>query len=278
VSGETKMVGGPGPTLACEVIEPPEGEGAAPTLLLLHGNGSHRGIWRNVASHLVGVRAVLLDFRGHGESAHTEPPAYNLADHASDLARVVETLPIPYAIAAHSAGALAAAHFIATTVGERRLAPPAGFVWIDIDPAVPRAQVDYFRQRAAAVARVSLSVDEVADALQRLYPRIPADRLHSFVEEGLRRVPEGWRTKLDPATYATWDPGDVCPLLARIGCPTLILVGEASAVSSAAGLEALRSGLLRSEVHRIAGASHLLLLAEPIRVAEVIGDFLRRCV
>ena len=81
--------------------------------------------------------------------------------------------------------------------------------------------------------------------------------------------------KLDPATFATWEPGDLRPELARITCPTLVLRGAASLVSSPEGLADLQRGLPRCEVREIPGGSHLLLLEYPERVAKAIREFLR---
>src|SRR5205809_8121265 len=111
---ETLRVRGAGPTLSYEIVGPatePPVESAV-TLLCLHGNSSHRGVWRLVARELVEFRCVLLDFRGHGGSEHVSPPAYNPEHHADDLAQVVaKVIQGPYVILAHSAGALAATRF-----------------------------------------------------------------------------------------------------------------------------------------------------------------------
>jgi len=76
-----------GPTLSYEIVGPtsvPTPTDAV-TLLCLHGNSSHGGVWRLVAQQLSDYRCVLLDFRGHGESDHVSPPAYNPEHHAEDL-------------------------------------------------------------------------------------------------------------------------------------------------------------------------------------------------
>lgn len=264
-------VPGAGPTLACETIEP--AAGSSLTLLCLHGNGSHRGIWRAVARELREHRSVLLDFRGHGDSDHVFPPAYDPEHHATDLAAVVpKILDPPYALLAHSAGALAAARFLTDPQFEA-VRKPAAFVWVDLDPLVPRWQVDYFRRGVAAVARTFATVDDAARGLRRIYPEIPEERLLSFVAEGLCRVDSGFRMKLDPATYERWEPGDLRPVLGRITCPTLVLRGSASVVMSAEGVAALAAGLTNRVVREVPGG-HMLLLEHPQAAAAAIRDFL----
>ena len=80
---------------------------------------------------------MLPDLRGHGDSEHVSPPAYNPEHHAADLAQVVASLVhSPYAILAHSAGALAAARFITNTRASIPAAMLNAFVWVDLDPLV----------------------------------------------------------------------------------------------------------------------------------------------
>jgi pimeloyl-ACP methyl ester carboxylesterase len=247
------------------------------TLLCLHGNSSHRGVWRPVARELHEFRCVLLDFRGHGESEHVSPPAYNPEHHAADLTQVIPSLvQHSYAILGHSAGALAAARFITDTAAPTGAPMPVALAWVDLDPLVPRWQVDYFHQGVASVARTFPAVDDVLRGFRRIYPKIPDDRLRSFIIEGLRQVTGGWRMKLDPATYKTWEPGDLRPVLPHIATPTLVLRGAESIVTSPEGLAALSNGLLNREVREIAGGSHMLLLEYPQKVAGAIRDFIRR--
>src|SRR4030095_11305232 len=116
---------GAGPTLSYEIVGPTMASSPMSllTLLCLQGNSSHRGVWRLVAHELSEYRCVLLDFRGYGESEHVSPPAYNPEHHADDLAQAIPKLvEAPYAILAHSAGALAAARFMTS---ERTSTPAA---------------------------------------------------------------------------------------------------------------------------------------------------------
>ena len=272
------QVSSAGPSLAYEVVGPTTDHSSASkvTLLCLHGNSSHRGVWRLVAQQLPEYRCVLLDFRGHGESEHVSPPAYNPDHHAADLAEVIPKLVrSPYAILAHSAGALAATRFMTSAPLPTPAAMPLAFVWVDLDPLVPRWQVDYFHQGVASVARTFPAVDDAVRGFRRIYPNIPEDRLRTFVTEGLRQVNGGWRMKLDPQTYATWEPGDLRPCLPRVTCPTLVVRGAESIVTSAEGLAALSSGLPSCQVRELKGGSHMVLLEHPEEVAQTIREFIR---
>ena len=268
---------GSGPTLSYEVVPSASSSASSPvTLFCLHGNSSHRGIWRLVAQELQEYRCVLLDHRGHGESEHVAPPAYNPGHHAADIAAVVAGLiERPYAILAHSAGALAAARFM-TDAAFGHVAMPVAFVWVDLDPLVPRWQVDYFHQGVASVARTFAAVEDAVRGFRRIYPKIPEDRLHSFVMEGLRPVDGGFRMKLDPGTYAVWEPGDLRPVLPNITCPTLVLRGGDSIVTTPEGIDALANGLSDREIREIDGGSHMLLLEQPGVVADAIRQFVSR--
>src|SRR2546425_6552340 len=265
--------------LSYELVGPPADSplASAVTLLCLHGNSSHRGVWRLVARELCEFRCVLLDFRGHGDSEHVSPAAYNPEHHAIDLAQVVPgVVGKRYAILAHSAGALAAARFVTNAPASVPVAMRIGFVGVDLDPLVPRWQVDYFHQGVASVARTFATVDDALRGFRRIYPNIPEDRLRSFVVEGLRQVDGGWRMKLDPATYGTWEPGDLRPVLPSITTPTFVLRGAESIVTSAEGTAALSDGLPNCEGREIQGGSHMLLLEHPEEDAAAVRDFIRR--
>jgi pimeloyl-ACP methyl ester carboxylesterase len=274
-----RRVRGAGPTLSYEIVGPttdPSSKGAV-TLLCLHGNSSHRGVWRLVARELREFRSVLLDLRGHGDSEHVFPPAYNPEHHAEDLAQVVPSLVQgPYALLAHSAGALAAARFMTRMPAHTPAGMPVAFVWVDLDPLVPRWQVDYFHQGVASVARTFPTADDALRGFRRIYPNIAEDRLRSFVAEGLRQVDGGWRMKLDPSTYGTWEPGDLRPTLPHIATPTLVLRGSESIVTSTEGVTALVDGLPNHELREIKGGSHMLVLEQPEHAADAIRDFIRR--
>jgi pimeloyl-ACP methyl ester carboxylesterase len=115
------------------------------------------------------------------------------------------------------------------------------------------------------VARVFATVEDAARPFRKIYPEIPEERLQTFVSEGLRSVEGGFRMKFDPATYATWEPGDLRPMLPAARCPTLVLRGGESIVTSPEGITSLMDRLPDREVREIEGLA-----------SKAIRDFLRR--
>lgn len=276
------FIDGSGPRLACEV------QGGGPdalTLICAHGNTSHRGMWRPVARALVDqldVRAVVVDLRGHGDSEHVDPPAYNPGDHARDLARVVRHLaPSRYVVLGHSAGALAVTSLAARFARNEETGPaPSALVWVDIDPCVPAWQVEYFNTRAEAVGRSYSDVESATRSLvrgiQKTSPGVPEPLLWDFVASGLSQTPEGCKLKLDPQTYATWRPEDLRPLLPLVDIPALVIRGGASNVSSEQGFAELIAGFPRARGEVIEGGTHFVPLDHPAELAGLIADFVRQ--
>lgn len=280
--GVVSFVGGAGPRIACEVLGADRG---VTTLLFAHGNSSHRGIWRPVANLLLrelDVRAVLVDMRGHGDSEHVHPAAYNPGDHASDLARVVRHFaPSRYGVLGHSAGALAMTAFAARLCRKEESGPaPSALVWVDIDPCVPAWQVEFFHTRADSVGRVYSDAESATRSLirgiQKTSPNISEVILWDFIASGLTPTPEGYKVKLDPQTYATWSPGDLRPLLPLVDIPALVIRAADSAVSSVQGFKECETGFPRARGEVVEGASHFVPLDHSLEVARLIADFLRR--
>jgi pimeloyl-ACP methyl ester carboxylesterase len=280
--GTPLYVEGPGPRIACEVLGAGPG---APTLLFAHGNSSHRWMWRPVAHLLLrelDVRAVLIDMRGHGDSEHVQPPAYNPADHASDLERVVRHLaPSRYAVLGHSAGALAVTAFAARCArNEAACPPPSALAWVDIDPCVPDWQVEFFNTRGDSVSRRYPDADSAIRSLirgiQKTNVGVTEEALWDFIATGLKQTPEGFTVKFDPQTYATWKPGDLRPLLPLVDLPALVIRAGSSLVSSVEGFDALRTGFPKATPVVIDGGTHFVPLDHPEEVARSLADFLRR--
>ncbi|MDP3675157.1 MAG: alpha/beta fold hydrolase [Novosphingobium sp.] len=82
-----------------------------PPVLLVHGAGQTRAVWKDVAGALVdaGRRAILLDLRGYGGSEWPADGRYDLDAHGADLRAVLAQLGGRPVVVAASLGAWVAA-------------------------------------------------------------------------------------------------------------------------------------------------------------------------
>ena len=83
----------------------------APTILAIHGvTASHR-CWDMLAAALPGHRLITPDLRGRGRS-NTLPGPYGMAQHADDMADVLDFLGVPQAlVVGHSMGGFVSVMF-----------------------------------------------------------------------------------------------------------------------------------------------------------------------
>src|SRR5262245_598003 len=244
--------------------------GIEPVLLCVHGNSSHRGLWRPLLDHLPDYAALRLDLRGHGESDWARPPAYSTADYADDIRAAAATLDgREFALISHSNGSLASLYF-ATHLEPK----PRALVYMDVNPRVLDEHVEYFRQRASAVARVFPSLSDVLKGMRQVDDTVPDEAFLSFIEAGMRKGAEGFQFALDPETYGSWQPADMWEAVEKISCPVLILRAEHSVVMSRSAAELMAQKAPKASLKEISGAGHFLMLGKPAEVADEIRSFL----
>ncbi len=88
-----------------------QGDPEDPLVLLVHGLGQTREIWRDIAASLVraGRQVMAIDLRGHGESDWPADARYDFAAYVEDLRAVLAQLPCRPVIIGASLGGWAAA-------------------------------------------------------------------------------------------------------------------------------------------------------------------------
>jgi pimeloyl-ACP methyl ester carboxylesterase len=108
------------------------GRPTAPPVLLVHGMRAHARWFTPVGPALAGqYRALAVDLRGHGESAHTPP--YGIAVYADDVAVLINKLELTRPILlGHSMGGSVVAH-----AAVRLEAPPRALFIVDAGLSPP---------------------------------------------------------------------------------------------------------------------------------------------
>jgi flavin reductase (DIM6/NTAB) family NADH-FMN oxidoreductase RutF/pimeloyl-ACP methyl ester carboxylesterase len=254
------------------------GESDAPAVVLVHGFGQSRGIWRRAAHALAaaGRHVLAFDLRGHGESGRATDGRYDLDAYIGDLRSVLDSLPDrPVVVGASAAGWIAAA-----AIGEGSAQLASGLVLIDAAPwqdvAATRRLSGLLQLHAAGFA----TVEAAYAATVQLHPLRPPPSLDSLRarlitgDDGLLH----WRW--DPRVFGSFRTEEVVDrlrsALLRAKTPTLCVRGSESDVTSVAAVEQLLSLIPWAESVEVVGAGHLVVNDQADSFNAVLLEFLER--
>jgi pimeloyl-ACP methyl ester carboxylesterase len=249
-----------------------ETHGAGPPVVLAHGFGGSARNWRPQLRALKDAYALhVYDARGHARSPTIERASDARADAVvADFTAVASRAGAAPVIAGGlSMGAATALRFALAEPARVRalvlMAPPAG---------------------AASRRGISASAREFADAIERegleaagtrfawgpdagLDPQAASWVRAGFLEHDAQSLAHLLREYL--ARLET--PAQLAPELVRIRVPVLLVAGERDAASLPAAHE-LAAALPDVRLEVIAGAGHVVNLAQPERVNAVLRKFL----
>ncbi len=261
--------------------------GEGPLVVLSHGMGEHRQVYRFLAPQLAqaGYRVANADLRGHGESSMgwlsvTGKAAITRTDVAGDLLALIRHLGGPAVIVGHSISGGAA-----TIAAAREPRLVSGIV--EIDPFTKKQKLSLgglLRIRRYRRGMIQLLGTQMLRSLgwwmrylDLAYPSKPADYAEYMA---------GVRAKLsEPGRMAEFmktgksTPADAHAQLASVRCPALIIMGtldpdfadpraEGEAIAAA-----MRAGL--ATVAMVGGAGHYPHAQCPDEVAALVLGFLK---
>jgi pimeloyl-ACP methyl ester carboxylesterase len=269
--------------------------GSGRPVVLLHGFPLTHAIWEQQIAALVPKQRVLApDLRGFGQSGVT-PGRVTMRQFADDLAAMLDALKIDEPIVL---GGLSMGGYVAFRFFQAHRSRLAGLILCDTKAAADTPQ--------AAAGRL-----ETAQRLER--PRADSSIVWTICRAGrketARREWEGTRFLADtmlprllaPATlvgrpevvdrlrwmilagnpigYAATLRGlaerpDFTPLLPRIDCPTLLIVGRQDAISTVAEMNAMAGAIPGSRIVEIDNAGHVTPLEAPGEVTAAMEQFL----
>ncbi len=250
--------------------------GDGPPLVLLHGVGTSREVWRRATPHLADTRTILAaDLPGFGDSP---PPTsgYDLAEVAATLAAGLEdALGEPFDLLGHSLGGAVAISLAARYPAQVRglvLSAPAGFA-----------------PRSATVSRAAGALAEPALALRRLVG-VPtagsglARRLllattvadgGSLDAEAARELYRGSLNAhvLGPAV-ASVAAADLSEDLRRVEGPFALIWGERDPVISIRTIERIAAIREPTAITRIPDVGHVPQVERPQAFAGAVREAL----
>ena len=245
-------------------LEHDRGGAGARLLVLLHGLGATRHVWRGfLDAKRWNGSWIAPDLRGHGASAHAS--SYSLGLHAADVAETIQALGHfdEIVVLGHSMGGVIA---LALASGWFGIAPARAFglgikvSWNDDERAgmakMAGMPVKTFASKDEAIARY-LKISGLAGFTA---PHSEA------AQAGIARAAEGWRPAFDPATASIGQP-PMKELLAAAQAPIHLACGDADAMVTRDQMAAFDSDA------RSLPGGHNVMVENPNAVWDWIGGF-----
>ena len=240
--------------------------GDGPPVVLVHGYPLDGAMWSGVARTLSSrFRVLKPDLPGRGETA--APSEGRLEDYADFVAAVLEALPGPAGLGGFSMGG-----YVTLALARRGHPRIAALALVDTRAAGDDDAGKSKRDEAIATVRAR-GAEPIAEAM---LPRLlsPPSLSHGDLAERVRRIilrqkPETISGDLS----AMRDRPDARAALSGIAVPTLVLVGEADALTPPADSEAMAAAIPGARLVKVAGAGHLAPMEQPGAVAKALGDF-----
>ncbi len=255
-----------------------EWPGKGPPLVLVHGLNNSAWLWSRSADRLAsaGLRILAPSMRGHGES---DKPAtgYDLASTSRDLEAFLDHHRLGTVdLAGHSWGGKMAMHFAATRPERVRSlvladpAPPRGLFYAF--PGLVRAAFHPERrpfpdEQSWKAGMHRLVQHQVGDATDRvtwsaMYERLPDGRyLPRLADEAFDEI----------VRRAVQQ--DITPLLARIRCPTLLLIPDISLTPTPQSWRRARQEMPNLQVESVVG-DHTFIYTNPLAASAAVNRFL----
>jgi len=226
-------------------------------MVLIHGFGLDRSIWKPMVSgHFGDQRVILPDLRGHGESEAPEGP-YSMCTLAEDIAGLLDHLKIDKAIVCgHSLGGYVALAF--AEVYPDRLA--------GLGLITTRAIADTDEGRAG---RYSL-VEKVAQGgsvvlAESLTPRLTKDE--AILKQSFAIIEHTPPNGIIGAAIGMAERPDRTNLLSEITVPALVVAGEEDQIIELQECIHMADLLPMGELLVIPNAGHMPMLEAP----QVLG-------
>jgi 3-oxoadipate enol-lactonase len=240
----------------------------APALVFLHYWGGSSRTWERVIASLSNsYRCIAPDLRGWGNSGAPVDDAYALADFASDVEKLIQTLELDdYVLVGHSMGGK-----IAQLLASRRPVGLAGVVLVAPAPPVPLCLPPEAMMAMQSAYESRASVQGAIDHMLTSKVLEPVLR-EQIIEDSLRGAPQA-----KVAWPSSTSREDISSAVGNINVPVLVVSGEHDQVDSVTRLQAeLLPRIATARLHVLPGTGHLSPLESSQDVVRCVENFLQR--
>ena len=252
------------------------GEPSAPVVVFLHGVLLHAEPYEAIVERIsaAGYRVLVLDQRGHGQSAHRDD--YTWQAFVADLAAFWDALGLGCVdVVGHSMGGNHACRFAAVHPGAvRRLVLVDAPLAADESPDEPAFWDATARIGPPYPSGRQGSIDQVTE----LFPRARPDALELHARE-LVEGDDGelrFRYMPDLAVIGHSEPApeEEWAMCARVDCPVLLIRAEHSEQLTREGAEQAVAAFRSATLVELPGSGHMVNWENPAGVADLSLAFL----
>ena len=244
--------------------------GAGWPVVLIHAFPLNADMWRPQLDRVPeGWRYLAPDLRGFGPAAAAPGGPVTMADYASDVGALLDALAIDEAVI----GGLSMGGYV--TLAMLRAAPErfTGVLLADTRPQADTEEGRAGRRRLLEVLRDGGPAAVVDQMLPKLLGET-SHRTRPEVAAEVRRIAiANAAPGIAAAIEAMMFRPDATELLATIGRPALVLVGEEDILTPPADAEAMQRSLGRSQLVVLPAAGHLSNLETPDAFSTALATF-----
>ena len=240
-----------------------QGQSERLPILLLHGVGSDKSVWRPQLEFFGrSRRAIAFDYPGYGES--TLQPGATRDDFSSAILAAMDALEVERAhICGLSLGGVIA-------IAMHALAPERCASLILADSFAVHPEGEAIHQRSVEASRAVAMRDLAEARVDMLLGSAAASALRAEVVETMAAIdPEAYRIGAEAVWLA--DQGDRA---SKIDVPVLILCGDEDRITPPALSEELAAIIPGARFELIAGAGHLSNAEQPAAFNQAVERFL----
>ncbi len=240
--------------------------GEGPAVVLLHGYPLDGAMWSGVARTLAArFRVLKPDLPGRGDTA--APSEGRLEDYADFVAAILDRTGERTGLAGFSMGG-----YVSLAVARRRHPALGALALVDTRASADDDAGRAKRNEAIATARAR-GAAAIAEAM---LPRLaaPASLSRGDLADRIRRIMLRQKPEtIEGDLAAMRDRSDSRDALPGIAVPTLVVVGEADALTPPADSEAMAAAIPGARLVRIPDSGHLTPMERPGPVSAALGDF-----
>jgi pimeloyl-ACP methyl ester carboxylesterase len=245
-----------------------EESGQGTPIVLLHGFPLDSRVWEKQRSALSDrFRVITADLRGFGKSASAD--AFTLAALADDAHALLAAIgALPAVLGGLSMGGYVSLEYVKKYPSDLR-----GLMLIDTKAEGDTPEGKEARNKMIDLVRTKGSA---AVAEQMMPKMLPPEAIASRPElvRQLRSIMESCPPlTIEHALSAMRDRPDHTADLASIAAPTLIVVGDADAITPPKAAQTMHDGIPKSQLVVIKGAGHMTPMEQPEQVNRAIRDF-----